>query len=274
MATYLLNWNPNRWDWFELEEEIAILEEEGWLNSRWSCGVTKRIKPGDRFFLMRLGKAPKGTPKGIMGSGWITSEPFDELHWEDELADSGRSARFVDIVFDSLLNSDFEQILELDYLREHPILSQMNWLQQASGVQIPERVAEELQREWSDFLTVSVPPPSNTPSEGERFIEGRVKEIHSTIYERNAAARKACLDHYGFACAVCGFDFKVFYGSIGEGLIHVHHLLPLAEINGEYELDPVKDLRPVCANCHAIIHRRKPIFSIDEVKELILINQK
>ncbi|MEI8372579.1 MAG: hypothetical protein WCJ35_07065 [Planctomycetota bacterium] len=34
----------------------------------------------------------------------------------------------------------------------------------------------------------------------------------------------------------------------------------------EYKVDPVNDLRPVCANCHAILHRLKPAYSIDEVK--------
>jgi 5-methylcytosine-specific restriction protein A len=109
MATYLLNWNPRRWDWFELEEEIFELRKKGWLEARWSCGVTKRILPGDRFFLIRLGMPPKG----IMASGTIKSSPFVEPHWDDQLAERGKQALFVDVVFDSLLNPDIEQILGL-----------------------------------------------------------------------------------------------------------------------------------------------------------------
>ncbi|MDB9470225.1 hypothetical protein PN480_18680 [Dolichospermum circinale CS-1225] len=37
----------------------------------------------------------------------------------------------------------------------------------------------------------------------------------------------------------------------------------------EYEVDPIKDLRPVCPNCHAMIHRRLPPLSIDEIKSII-----
>jgi 5-methylcytosine-specific restriction protein A len=49
----------------------------------------------------------------------------------------------------------------------------------------------------------------------------------------------------------------------------VHHLIPLFDIKKNYKLNAIKDLRPVCPNCHAIIHQRKPAFTIEEVKELI-----
>ncbi len=60
-----------------------------------------------------------------------------------------------------------------------------------------------------------------------------------------------------------------FYGQIGEGFIHVHHLKPLSEIGQEYEVDPIEDLRPVCPNCHAMLHRKKPPYTIEQLKDLI-----
>jgi 5-methylcytosine-specific restriction protein A len=47
----------------------------------------------------------------------------------------------------------------------------------------------------------------------------------------------------------------------------VHHLKSLAEIGAEYELDPVRDLRPVCPNCHAMIHRKYPPYGLEEVRQ-------
>lgn len=70
----------------------------------------------------------------------------------------------------------------------------------------------------------------------------------------------------GSACVVCDFDFQRTYGDIGEDFIHVHHLKPLAEIGQEYVLDPVADLRPVCPNCHAMLHRGTAVLEIDELK--------
>ncbi|MFC3625180.1 DUF3427 domain-containing protein [Vogesella amnigena] len=103
----------------------------------------------------------------------------------------------------------------------------------------------------------------------EKFIEGAAKSILVNVYERNPQARKLCIEIYGHACSVCGFDFEKYYGAIGNGFIHVHHLKQLADINEEYELDPVKDLRPVCPNCHSMLHRRRPAYSIEELRILM-----
>jgi len=99
--------------------------------------------------------------------------------------------------------------------------------------------------------------------------EGSVKRIPVITYERSSAARAACLEHYGLRCCVCGFDFEGRYGDVGRGFIHVHHIVPLASIGSSYLGDPVKDLRPVCPNCHEMLHRRQPPYSVDELKGFI-----
>ena len=100
-------------------------------------------------------------------------------------------------------------------------------------------------------------------------MEGALHRVVSSQYERNPAARLACIDHYGAICFVCGFSFEAAYGELGRGFIHVHHLQQLSEIGEEYQVDPIRDLRPVCPNCHAIIHRRRPIYSIEDVREFL-----
>lgn len=100
---------------------------------------------------------------------------------------------------------------------------------------------------------------------GETFPEGAVREVTVNAYERSPEARDRCIAHHGTSCVICGFDFGRVYGTVVEGFIHVHHLKPLSEIGKEYRVDPVKDLRPVCPNCHAVLHAQKPAFSIEEV---------
>lgn len=123
------------------------------------------------------------------------------------------------------------------------------------------------------FLTlhedVPVLLPEEGPSEGT-LTEGAAMQVTVNAYERNPAARRACVERYGCRCAICGFDFAATYGEIGEGFIHVHHLVALAEIGGEYDVDPIRDLRPVCANCHAMIHRVRPAMDLDELRRRIL----
>lgn len=100
--------------------------------------------------------------------------------------------------------------------------------------------------------------------------EGQKKLSLSTTYERNSKARKICLDYYGPTCQICGFDSEKVYGLKFKGKIQVHHKVPLNEIGKSYIVDPIKDLIPVCPNCHMIIHSKKDgYYTIEEVSKMI-----
>jgi len=101
------------------------------------------------------------------------------------------------------------------------------------------------------------------------LVEGALRVVTVNAYERNPEARRECIVAHKPRCVVCGFDFGLAYGPEFAGLIHVHHLRPLSEVGGEYVVDPVEDLRPVCPNCHAVIHHRGRLRSIDEVRQLL-----
>lgn len=68
---------------------------------------------------------------------------------------------------------------------------------------------------------------------------------------------------------MCGLNLEAIYGVAGREKIHVHHLIPLYFKQEEYIIDPIKDLRPVCPNCHYIIHSKKEPYSIQEVKDML-----
>ena len=101
------------------------------------------------------------------------------------------------------------------------------------------------------------------------LTEGALLRITVNRYERDPIARQRCIEHYGPVCAVCRFDFEKRYGAIGAGFIHVHHLVDIASIGGAYHVDPVRDLRPVCPNCHAMLHRERPALSIEYLAQSI-----
>jgi 5-methylcytosine-specific restriction protein A len=103
----------------------------------------------------------------------------------------------------------------------------------------------------------------------EIYYEGKLTKSLINTYERNPKARAACIKHYGCKCIICGFDFEKNYGEIGKGIIHVHHKNRLSDINNEHEIDPIKDLAPVCPNCHTVIHSKKEMYSIEEMLEII-----
>lgn len=103
----------------------------------------------------------------------------------------------------------------------------------------------------------------------EPLVEGACFTVQVNAFERNPVARQKCVAHYGNNCTVCGFSFGATYGNSAVGYIHVHHLKPLASIGEEYIIDPIKDLRPICANCHAVIHLRQPPYSLEEIKDML-----
>jgi 5-methylcytosine-specific restriction protein A len=102
--------------------------------------------------------------------------------------------------------------------------------------------------------------------EGRDLMEGASQTVSVNAYERNPVARAICLAHYGYACVVCAFDFESTYGKLGKNYIHVHHVVPLSEVKREYMVDPIKDLVPVCPNCHAMIHVTRPCLSVEQLK--------
>lgn len=101
------------------------------------------------------------------------------------------------------------------------------------------------------------------------FTEGCKKSLATNRYERNREARNACIKYYGAVCCVCGFDFEKVYGQIGKGFIHVHHEVEIAAIGSEYKVDPVKDLKPVCPNCHAMLHQKRPAYTVEELNDMM-----
>ncbi len=105
--------------------------------------------------------------------------------------------------------------------------------------------------------------------ETKSYVEGRATSIIINRYERDSAARAACIRAKGHSCVVCGFSFEAQYGPSMRGFIHVHHLYPLHLTDSERVVVPETDLVPVCPNCHAVIHSQKIPLSIIETQQLL-----
>lgn len=145
----------------------------------------------------------------------------------------------------------------LDKLKEYsPAPPNLNW-------------GSPVIRYWTGPGGFSDQPYPDEPAEDTTYPEGTVIEVKVNRYERSRNARAACINYYGPICQGCGMDFVARYGERGRDFMHVHHLLPLKQIKKAYKVDPIAHLRPICPNCHAMIHRREPMLSIDGLRAIV-----
>lgn len=110
------------------------------------------------------------------------------------------------------------------------------------------------------------PPPDGLPL---AKLEGGRTSVQVNKYERDPRLRIECIEAHGATCKICEFDFETIYGELGTGYIHVHHIKPLAEMEGQELIDPISDLIPVCPNCHAMLHAKTPALMPDELKLIL-----
>ena len=183
----------------------------------------------------------------------------DHVHWKN-----------VDVGADNLISC--HELVNFCFLEIPPLLAD-------SGVLITD-AASSMGRylsgiEAQQILKFVGDTNPNTPIFPDQVLnsvglfEGTLTKVFVNVYERNAEARRQCIAHYEPKCAVCKFVFHDRYGKIGEGFIHVHHLVPLSTITESYRINPITDLRPVCPNCHAMIHAKSPPYSIEEMREIV-----
>ncbi|GAA3962743.1 DUF7669 domain-containing protein [Mucilaginibacter dorajii] len=189
---YLFAWNPNNWSFDELDEKVNELKATGKSTVLWSVQGFKKVKVGDRAFIVQIGTKVKG----IFASGFVVSEPALLPHWRED----GTLVNRVRIELDILINPQINNILDIaDF--EGSILENQHWTPQSSGIQIKNEVTVELEKRWFNFLNnngLFIKPPKAE----QLIIEGSPYQVIQTVYERNNYARALCLQHHGYTCFV------------------------------------------------------------------------
>lgn len=133
-------------------------------------------------------------------------------------------------------------------------------------------------------LDVSIAPLADMDNGAEIIIldenivtEGQLRTRTTAYRTRSRQLRNAAVEHYTrngtIRCAACSFDFGLAYVDVGDGYIQIHHLEPIS-FGGERELtlvEAVGKVRPLCANCHVMVHRRDPWLSIENLTDALRV---
>jgi hypothetical protein len=125
-----------------------------------------------------------------------------------------------------------------------------------------------ISREKADALD------SSRPATRQGFPEGKLKERLHRSRERNSElirrAKQIALNRDGaLRCACCNFDFEKVYGKLGKDFIEGHHTKPVSSLHVDGELTLVEDIALVCANCHRMLHRRRPWLGMAQLSMLL-----
>jgi putative restriction endonuclease len=186
----------------------------------------------------------------------------------------------------SSTKSDYFAIIENYVPFEYPVLAKQ---QNAYLEKIPpnkksnywrdgvREINEETYFNILNHASLSASPPHQTTllndvdASLQSGFEGNKSQKYVTVYERDRKLRAAAIALHGDSCLACGFNFRDFYGDYATGYIQIHHVVPISEADVEKPVNPSTDLVPLCANCHAVVHRRKDrTLSIDDLKEMLL----
>lgn len=108
---------------------------------------------------------------------------------------------------------------------------------------------------------------SQDQDEEQLRIEGRLTEAKILRRQRNRAARQKCMEDAKYICYVCGFNFEKVYGAIGKEFIEVHHTKPMATYDDEHPI-PQSELCALCSNCHSMVHRKREVIDVDDLKRM------
>jgi 5-methylcytosine-specific restriction endonuclease McrA len=102
------------------------------------------------------------------------------------------------------------------------------------------------------------------------FPEGKIVERTHLARERNSrvltiAKANFKAKHGKLFCQACGFDFMETYG---EEYIEGHHTIPVEKMKPGHKTSP-DDIAMLCANCHRMVHKRRPWLSMNQLKDLL-----
>lgn len=151
MATYLFAWNPALWPWPELAADRARLRRRGHVDIEWSSGRARRLEPGSRAFLVRLGVPPKG----IFGAGFVLTAPVSGPHWLETKAQAGATTNFVQLRLEVLLDAPLATFEDL----AHPPFARFRWAVRQSGTRVPSALADRLEDLWERRLATRADAP-------------------------------------------------------------------------------------------------------------------
>lgn len=176
-ATWLLNYNPTKWDWekqndeYSYKDTLKTVKNGGAVFFSWRCH-SNQVKAGDRVFIIKLGAAPRG----IFATGYAASEPYEGTYTDDKGQDV--NGRMIDICITGFLDYNTEELISQDILNQK--FPDQQWSPQASGISIKSNAARWLIENWNNSNIKKVMPDNikeaTLPASNSEFLKHYTKD--------------------------------------------------------------------------------------------------
>lgn len=261
---FIITWNEEKWPRANMQSLMDRFARGESVVERWKMGAYRKCGIGDAVFLSRVGKISPG----LLASGTVASDTWKD----DDFEEPSKVAWYANVRFDFFAASPLAPVVSPYELEARLGIPARAFTPQKSGTPYSGD-SDQLLAYWheltgrSEFMSFW----ELADDRSAEYQEGALKRVYVNRYERDPAARAACLRAHGYSCKACGLNMALVYGPLlGRNFIHVHHLTPLSKIGPDYKLDPVAELVPLCPNCHAMVHREDPPLSIEKLRANIL----
>lgn len=116
MATYLMSWDPTRWDWRNLKEQADQVARGTPVVRQWSCGSNRRIFSGDIVYFIRQGREPRG----LFARAEVVRGSYEASNVSVQDALRGRNTLVVDVRFTELENASSRVLIPRQSLSAVP----------------------------------------------------------------------------------------------------------------------------------------------------------
>jgi hypothetical protein len=186
---FLFTWKPQHWDYEELRKLVEIFRSRGAAEEPWTCSATRKIKPGDRAYLLKQGK-----PIGLFGRGTVIRKP------------GGASPRHALLRFDVtnggvLWDPTEEFLVDESTLLALPV-PKKQWQNQSAGITLNNNAARAIDRLILDAVLIGrsqAVPIDDTAQE----VAARLKRLlamrpHQRLFSEGVREK------YRNKCAVTG----------------------------------------------------------------------
>ena len=191
---YLFTWKPERWHHSQLRKLVDTFESRGIVQDWWRCLAHRKIRPGDRAYMLKQGR-----PIGIFGIGRVVGNAA-----KSGAAPPGTNPWQVQILFDASLGDVLWDPKEHFLVTEKQLtqlpVPKTQWQIQASGIGLESEAAREIDNISFDSIRVG----RRTGVEVDEEILRQRRLIELATRPKQQAFREEIRRNYRDRCAVTG----------------------------------------------------------------------